>query len=302
MRGQGYDGAHDSVHRFVKTWRDERSRVPAHAFVPMSFAPGEAYQFDLSHETITLQGLPGALSTTPNYLTAIQPAGQMGSAIPPWPSGPAGGIIVKGHPRGIDMAGTLLVYDDAFPRASVATGPIRNTPGADELRANSYPEPYRLLPIWEASPPDNYFGAIADAAEAMGRLSRLIIFGHGRVANAAVPTGITRVTTGIILGASDITASNASMLRNLRGRFAPHAQAELWVCEAAAAGESGGHSGVVLCQSIADALGVSVLAATIAQQYTTANQREAPGGGWQSTAQFLPWEGTTVLFTPRRRG
>ena len=58
LRGQGYDGAHDSVHRFVKVWRDEQSRVPAHAFVPMSFAPGEAYQFDWSHETITLQGLP----------------------------------------------------------------------------------------------------------------------------------------------------------------------------------------------------------------------------------------------------
>jgi len=58
LRGRGYDGAHDSVHRFVKSWRDERARVPAHAYVPMSFAPGEAYQFDWSHETITLQGLP----------------------------------------------------------------------------------------------------------------------------------------------------------------------------------------------------------------------------------------------------
>jgi len=58
LRGRGYDGAHDSVHRFVKAWRDERARVPAQAFVPMSFAPGEAYQFDWSHETITLQGLP----------------------------------------------------------------------------------------------------------------------------------------------------------------------------------------------------------------------------------------------------
>jgi hypothetical protein len=58
LRGHGYDGAHDSVHRFVKSWRDERARVPAQAFVPMSFAPGEAYQFDWSHETITLQGLP----------------------------------------------------------------------------------------------------------------------------------------------------------------------------------------------------------------------------------------------------
>ncbi len=58
LRGQGYDGAHDSVHRFVKGWRDERARVPVHAFVPLSFAPGEAYQFDWSHEAITLQGLP----------------------------------------------------------------------------------------------------------------------------------------------------------------------------------------------------------------------------------------------------
>jgi hypothetical protein len=45
LRGRGYDGAHDSVHRFVKEWRDERARVQAQAFAPMSFAPGEAYQF-----------------------------------------------------------------------------------------------------------------------------------------------------------------------------------------------------------------------------------------------------------------
>jgi hypothetical protein len=27
------------VHRFVKAWRDEHTRVPVHAYVPMSFAP-----------------------------------------------------------------------------------------------------------------------------------------------------------------------------------------------------------------------------------------------------------------------
>ena len=58
LRGRGYAGAHDSVHRFAKAWRNERARVPVRAFVPLSFAPGEAYQFDWSHETITLQGLP----------------------------------------------------------------------------------------------------------------------------------------------------------------------------------------------------------------------------------------------------
>ena len=58
LRGRGYDGAHDSVHRFAKAWRNDRRRTPAQAYVPMSFAPGEAYQFDWSHETITFQGLP----------------------------------------------------------------------------------------------------------------------------------------------------------------------------------------------------------------------------------------------------
>lgn len=198
------------------------------------------------------------------------------------------------------MGGTLLVYDIAFPRARAPSGPIRNTPSDAELRANRYPEPYRLLPIREASRPETYFRAIADAAATMDPLSRFIIFGHGRVANAATPSGVTRVTTGIIIGASDITATNASGLRALRGHFATGAQAELWVCEAAAAGEAGGSSGPLLCQSIADALGVPVVAAVRAQEYTSTNQREAPGGGWQSTAQFLPWEGRTIRFTPRR--
>ena len=31
LRGCGYDGAHDSVHRFVKAWRTEHARVPVRA-------------------------------------------------------------------------------------------------------------------------------------------------------------------------------------------------------------------------------------------------------------------------------
>ena len=60
LRGRGYDGAHDSVHRFREgVARRTGAGSGAQAFVPMaSFAPGEAFQFDWSHETITLQGLP----------------------------------------------------------------------------------------------------------------------------------------------------------------------------------------------------------------------------------------------------
>ena len=57
LRGRGYDGAHDSVHRFVKGWRNERARVPVHAYVPMSFAPGEAYSLPNSHELLGVQEL-----------------------------------------------------------------------------------------------------------------------------------------------------------------------------------------------------------------------------------------------------
>ena len=64
-RGRGYDGAHDSVHRFVKTWREERARVPARAYVPMSFAPGEAYQFDWSHEVVVLDGATVTVKVSP---------------------------------------------------------------------------------------------------------------------------------------------------------------------------------------------------------------------------------------------
>ena len=39
LRGRGYDGAHDSVHRFVKSWRTERARAPMHAFASKNAGP-----------------------------------------------------------------------------------------------------------------------------------------------------------------------------------------------------------------------------------------------------------------------
>lgn len=199
------------------------------------------------------------------------------------------------------MAGTLLVYDAAFPRARVAKGPILNTPSTKELSANGYPEPHQLLPIKEATSPEYYFKQMSEAVAKSDKLDRFIVFGHGRVVNAAVPAGTVQVTTGIIIGASDITPINARYLPDLRKKASTGAQAELWVCDAAAAGGSGDYSGVKLCQAIADALGIQVLAATITQQYTTEDQREIETGGWQSTAVFLPWEGTTMLFRPGKR-
>src|SRR6185312_5131126 len=56
LRGRGYDGGYDAVRRYARRWAQERGQATAAAFVPLSFAPGEAYQFDWSHEIVLLSG------------------------------------------------------------------------------------------------------------------------------------------------------------------------------------------------------------------------------------------------------
>src|SRR3954454_15483260 len=56
LRGLGCEGGYDAVRRYARTWRRERSAVTADAYVPLSFAPGEAYQFDWSHEVVLING------------------------------------------------------------------------------------------------------------------------------------------------------------------------------------------------------------------------------------------------------
>src|SRR5918993_1462032 len=56
LRGEGYQGGYDAVRRYARTWRRERQAVVAEAYVPLSFVPGEAYQFDWSHEVVLING------------------------------------------------------------------------------------------------------------------------------------------------------------------------------------------------------------------------------------------------------
>ena len=56
LRALGYEGSYDAIRRYAKRWRTERGAVTAEAFVPLSFAPGEAYQFDWSHEVVLING------------------------------------------------------------------------------------------------------------------------------------------------------------------------------------------------------------------------------------------------------
>lgn len=57
LRGLGYGGSYDAVRRYAGSWRKEHGAATAQAFVPLSFAPGEAYQFDWSHEIVLINGV-----------------------------------------------------------------------------------------------------------------------------------------------------------------------------------------------------------------------------------------------------
>jgi transposase len=57
LRALGYEGGYDAVRRYARTWSREHASQTAAAFVPLSFAPGEAYQFDWSHEIVVMNGV-----------------------------------------------------------------------------------------------------------------------------------------------------------------------------------------------------------------------------------------------------
>ena len=58
---EGYDGSYDAVRRYAARWLTERRKGSgdgAVAFVPLVFRPGEAFQFDWSHEDVEIDGKP----------------------------------------------------------------------------------------------------------------------------------------------------------------------------------------------------------------------------------------------------
>jgi len=60
LRRAGYAGGYDAVRRYARRWADAQTTKAvtkaSDAFIPLIFAPGEAYQFDWSEEWIILDG------------------------------------------------------------------------------------------------------------------------------------------------------------------------------------------------------------------------------------------------------
>jgi len=57
LQALGYDGGYDAVRRYARSWSREQIGATAEAYVPLSFAPGEAYQFDWSHEVVLINSV-----------------------------------------------------------------------------------------------------------------------------------------------------------------------------------------------------------------------------------------------------
>jgi transposase len=57
LHGRGYEGGYDAVRRYARRWSKGRTAMTSDAYVPLSFAPGEAFQFDWSHEIVLLSGV-----------------------------------------------------------------------------------------------------------------------------------------------------------------------------------------------------------------------------------------------------
>ena len=57
LQALGYAGGYDAVRRYARAWSRRHAGQTAEAYVPLSFAPGEAYQFDWSHEVVLMSGV-----------------------------------------------------------------------------------------------------------------------------------------------------------------------------------------------------------------------------------------------------
>ena len=57
LHALGYAGSYDAVRRYAKSWAKEQGSAAADAYVPLFFPPGDAYQFDWSHEIVVINGV-----------------------------------------------------------------------------------------------------------------------------------------------------------------------------------------------------------------------------------------------------
>lgn len=60
LQHEGYKGGYDAVRRYIRTWKEEHLSKK-NAYVPLVFAPAEAFQFDWSEEIVEIGGFARTL-------------------------------------------------------------------------------------------------------------------------------------------------------------------------------------------------------------------------------------------------
>jgi len=58
LQSEGYKGGYDAIRRYIRQWRQDHRRSATQVFIPLVFDPGEAFQFDWSHESVQIDGMP----------------------------------------------------------------------------------------------------------------------------------------------------------------------------------------------------------------------------------------------------
>lgn len=72
---EGFEGSYDAVRPYAARWTTERRKDAgdgAGAFIPMMFKPGEACQFDWSHEDVEIAGKPMRAPATISCEISVQ--------------------------------------------------------------------------------------------------------------------------------------------------------------------------------------------------------------------------------------
>jgi transposase len=160
--GEGYRGAYDSVQRYVKHWKARPSAL-AQVFIPLAFAPGEAYQFDFSEEEVEIAGavLRGKVAQFKLCYSGMPLAGAY-----PWERLQR---VLDAHHRGFAFFGgspTRGIYDPLKTCvADVLTGKERRfNPRLLALRGHDLREPVACTPAagWEKGQGEHRVGNLRE--------------------------------------------------------------------------------------------------------------------------------------------
>ncbi|TSJ85910.1 IS21 family transposase [Chitinimonas sp. BJB300] len=164
LQVEGYRGAYDSVQRFVKGWKaDKAVSTSKQAFVPLIFAPGEACQFDWSHEQVELGGVIQTVKVAHFRLTYSR---QMFIAAYPRETQE---MVIDAHNRAFAFFGGVpqrMVYDNLKAVVeTIFTGKERQFNRRFMALANHYLfEPVACTPAsgWEKGQVENQVGNVRE--------------------------------------------------------------------------------------------------------------------------------------------